>query len=110
MSDGDEVIVLRSVAGIPATKTFRRNPADGSVTKLDFGRARTFSVEVRTVASVHDLAALLAELERDRLALVIRGRLLAHTDCAKTLRRRAFSWFAIDRGSRATFGVLVAFT
>lgn len=80
--------------------------ADGRVMRREFGEAATFSAELVTVDGIAELHRLLAELEADPHAFVIRGAPKATTDLqrtARTLRKGggAFadtprSWVMID--------------
>jgi hypothetical protein len=68
------VTIMRSVDGAVATKTFWRDGA-GRVRKENYGNAKFFSVEVRPVTNITELAAVIETLQSERSALVVRGEL-----------------------------------
>jgi hypothetical protein len=85
-SDSVSVSVLRTFGPL-ATKRITYNPPTGSYSFQDYGRAALFSISEHPVSSIHELAAMLAQIGKDPQCFIVRGAIIDGTDRKRAQRR-----------------------
>jgi hypothetical protein len=93
----DRIALLLAHSGY-ATKQFRQRE-DGSEEKIDYDRAKTFSVVEPEIDGIADLAELLTYLQREHRWLAIRGRMRPGEDPNNVVRRLPAAAGATGSGS-----------
>jgi hypothetical protein len=91
----DGTVTILTTTGPLATKTIwwrpHPSPQDDSVggewVIRPYGNAKTFSIAVRNVGTIYELAAVLAEIEQDPRSFIVRGQPAEGVDLAHAYRR-----------------------
>jgi hypothetical protein len=89
-----DFVTIRRTKGPLATKTvcWRQLPAPqddsaGEWVITQYGNAKNFSIAVRNVGTIYELAALLTEIERDPRSFIVRGEPVEDLDLGHAYRR-----------------------
>src|ERR1700730_14078768 len=91
----DDTVTILTTKGPLATKTVwwqpHPSPQDDSVggewVITSYDNAKTFSIAVRNVGTIYELAAVLAEVEQDTRSFIVRGQPAESVDLAHAYRR-----------------------